>query len=124
MLERVFPSLSETVPTLSPFLRDTGLSLHLRTYYLDEQKPSGTLSEACAGGGWARVYGTEVPSEDHGARPDRAAWRGRSRPTSGVASTRQANHIRSQSWDLEGLFLDNAPALALHGRSNGQGRCR
>jgi hypothetical protein len=54
VLERVFPSLNEAVPTLSPFLRDTGLSLHLRTYYLDERKPSGTLSEAWAGGGWLR----------------------------------------------------------------------
>jgi hypothetical protein len=54
VLERVLPSLNEVMPTLPPFLRDTDLSLHLRTYYLDERKPSGTLSEAWAGGGWLR----------------------------------------------------------------------
>ena len=52
VLDRIFPSLKEAVPTLPPFLRDTELSLQLRTYYLDDRKPSGTLSEAWAGGGW------------------------------------------------------------------------
>jgi hypothetical protein len=49
---------------------------------------------------------------------------GRSRTTSGAASPRQASHIRSQSWDLDVLFWDNARALALHERSNRQGRGR
>jgi hypothetical protein len=52
VLERVLPSLREVVPTLAPFLRDTELILQLRTYYLDKKTPSGTLSEAWAGGGW------------------------------------------------------------------------
>ena len=37
---------------MPPFLRDTDLRLHLRTYYLNERRADQAVSEAWAGGGW------------------------------------------------------------------------
>jgi len=51
-LERLFPQLKEKIATLPPFLRDTDLTLHLRTYYFNQTKPDGTENEALALGGW------------------------------------------------------------------------
>ena len=39
-------------PALPPFLRDTGVTLHLRTFYLNRTKPDGVENEAWAFGGW------------------------------------------------------------------------
>jgi hypothetical protein len=38
--------------SLDPFLRDTALTLHLRTFYFDGNQTQGAESEAWAGGGW------------------------------------------------------------------------
>ena len=38
---------------LPPFLRDSDLNLHFRSYYLNRTKPDGTVNEAEAFGGWA-----------------------------------------------------------------------
>jgi hypothetical protein len=38
--------------SLDPFLRDTALTLHLRTFYFDGNQTRGTENEAWAGGGW------------------------------------------------------------------------
>jgi len=37
---------------MPPFLRDSELRLHLRTYYLNERNADESVSEAWAGGGW------------------------------------------------------------------------
>ena len=37
---------------LAPFVTDTALTLHLRSFYFDGTQNSGTESEAWAGGGW------------------------------------------------------------------------
>src|SRR4051812_31258621 len=36
----------------TPFVRDSKLTLHLRTFYYDGAQSTGTESEAWAGGGW------------------------------------------------------------------------
>ena len=36
----------------APFVTDTALTLHLRSFYFDGTQNSGTESEAWAGGGW------------------------------------------------------------------------
>ena len=52
VFERLFPQLKDKVASLPPFLRDTDLSLHLRTYYFNRTTPDGTENEASALGGW------------------------------------------------------------------------
>lgn len=52
LLPRAIPGLGEALPTLPPFLRDTDLNLHPRTFYFDREKADGTASEAWAIGGW------------------------------------------------------------------------
>jgi hypothetical protein len=52
-LERLFVPLKEELAPLPPFLRDTDLKLHFRTYYFNRIKPDSTQGEAWAFGGWA-----------------------------------------------------------------------
>ena len=51
-LLRRIPAVAESMAQLSPFLRDTELHLHLRSYYFNARNPNETLSEAWAGGAW------------------------------------------------------------------------
>jgi hypothetical protein len=51
-LLRSIPDVAEGLKSLPPFLRDTDLTLHLRTYYFNQRNSSDTISEAWAGGGW------------------------------------------------------------------------
>jgi len=43
-----------TIGSLLPFVRDTELTVHLRTFYFDGTQHTGTENEAWAGGGWLR----------------------------------------------------------------------
>lgn len=52
--ETLFPRLKEFLGTQPPFLRDTELRLHFRTYYLLRNHPDGSENEAWAAGGWLR----------------------------------------------------------------------
>jgi hypothetical protein len=51
-LERLFAPLKEKMAPLPPFLRDTDLKVHFRTYYFNREKPDDTNNEAWAFGGW------------------------------------------------------------------------
>jgi hypothetical protein len=52
-LERLFEPVKEAMKDLTPFLRDTDLKIHFRTYYLNREKSDGvTENEAWAFGGW------------------------------------------------------------------------
>src|SRR5262249_36580575 len=51
-LERLFEPVKESMKDLPPFLRDTDLKIHFRTYYFNRESPSGTENEAWAFGGW------------------------------------------------------------------------
>jgi hypothetical protein len=51
-LERLFAPLKEEMKTLPPFLRDTDLKIHFRSYYFNRENPNGTENEAWAFGGW------------------------------------------------------------------------
>jgi hypothetical protein len=50
--ETLFPRVREFLETQPPFLRDTELLAHFRTYYLDRETLSGAENEAWAAGGW------------------------------------------------------------------------
>lgn len=52
LLRRVVPGLADGMAPLTPFLRDTALSLRLRTFYFNRLNPDGTENEAWAFGGW------------------------------------------------------------------------
>jgi hypothetical protein len=52
LLRRVVPGLDEGIAKLPPFLHDTALSFHLRTFYFNRLNPDGTQNEAWAFGGW------------------------------------------------------------------------
>jgi hypothetical protein len=52
LLRRVVPGLADGMAQLPPFLRDTALSLRLRTFYFNRLNPDGTQNEAWAFGGW------------------------------------------------------------------------
>src|SRR5262249_42092287 len=52
-LEILFPPAKELLAPLPPFLRDTDLKVHFRTYFFDRINPDGTQNEAWAFGGWA-----------------------------------------------------------------------
>src|SRR5215470_46644 len=52
LLEAVIPGLQEGMSKLPPFLRDTDLNVHFRTFYFNRQKDDGTASETWAMGGW------------------------------------------------------------------------
>lgn len=53
-MESLFLPLKEAVQrsNLPPFLRDTDLTVHFRTYYMDRINPNDTQNEAWAVGGW------------------------------------------------------------------------
>jgi hypothetical protein len=51
-LERLFEPVREAMKPLPPFLRDTDLKIHFRSYYFNRESPSGTENEAWAFGGW------------------------------------------------------------------------
>jgi hypothetical protein len=52
-LERLFEPVKEAMKDLPPFLRDTDLKIHFRSYYLNREKSDGTTeNEAWAFGGW------------------------------------------------------------------------
>jgi hypothetical protein len=52
-IERLFAPLKEAMKDLPPFLRDTDLKLHYRSYYFDRENPeNGSKNEAGAFGGW------------------------------------------------------------------------
>src|SRR5262249_47023026 len=51
-LERLFEPLKQMMPGLTPFLGDTDLKIHFRSYYFNREKPDGTNNEAWAFGGW------------------------------------------------------------------------
>ena len=51
-LEKPIPEIDAGKAPQAPFLRDTALTLHLRTFYFDETQIGGTENEAWAGGGW------------------------------------------------------------------------
>ena len=50
--EALFIPLREQISTLPPFLGDTDLKLHFRSYYFNRTKPDDTINEAWAFGGW------------------------------------------------------------------------
>jgi len=52
LLETSFPAIQEGMSKLPPFLRDTDLNVHFRTFYFNRQKDDGTASETWAMGGW------------------------------------------------------------------------
>jgi hypothetical protein len=53
-IERLFAPLKEALKDLPPFLRDTDLTFHVRSYYLSRENPEdGSENEAWAFGGWA-----------------------------------------------------------------------
>jgi hypothetical protein len=51
-LVRLFAPMKEEMKALPPFLRDTDLKIHFRSYYLNRERPNGTENEAWAFGGW------------------------------------------------------------------------
>ena len=53
-LEKLFAPLKEEIQksSLPPFLKDTDLKVHFRTYYFNRTKPDDTVNEAWAFGGW------------------------------------------------------------------------
>ena len=53
-LEALFVPAKEKLAasSLPPFIRDTDLKVHFRSYYFNRTKPDDTVNEAWAGGGW------------------------------------------------------------------------
>jgi outer membrane OprD family porin len=51
-LEALFLPLRELIKPLPPFLGDTDLKVHYRSYYFNRMKPDDTANEAYALGGW------------------------------------------------------------------------
>jgi outer membrane porin, OprD family len=51
-LEALFVPAKQAISTLPPFLGDTDLKLHVRSYYFNRTNPDATVNEAYALGGW------------------------------------------------------------------------
>ena len=51
-LMALFVPLKEAIKDLPPFIRDTDLKIHFRSYYLNRENPNGSENEAWAFGGW------------------------------------------------------------------------
>jgi hypothetical protein len=54
VLETTFPEVRRGMSELTPFLRDTDLNVHFRTFYFNRQNDNDTASEAWAMGGWVQ----------------------------------------------------------------------
>ena len=54
--DRLFPQLEKEAAALPPFLRDSDVILHLRTFYFNRHTPDGTDNEALATGGWLDTF--------------------------------------------------------------------
>jgi hypothetical protein len=54
VLETAYPPVREEMAKLPPFLRDTDLNVHFRTFYFNRQNDNDTASEAWAAGGWVQ----------------------------------------------------------------------
>lgn len=52
LLRRLFPELADEIAKLPPFLRDTSLKLHLRSFYFNRLNSDDTQNEAWALGTW------------------------------------------------------------------------
>ena len=52
LLRRIVPGLAEAMEQLPPFLRDTAVKLHLRSFYFNRLNSDDTHNEAWAFGGW------------------------------------------------------------------------
>ena len=52
LLRRIVPGLAEAMEQLPPFLRDTMVKLHLRSFYFNRLNSDDTRNEAWAFGGW------------------------------------------------------------------------
>jgi hypothetical protein len=52
LLRRIIPGLAESMERLPPFLRDTMVKLHLRSFYFNRLNSDDTRNEAWASGGW------------------------------------------------------------------------
>jgi hypothetical protein len=52
ILRRVIPGFDEWMKAQTPFIRDSSLRLHLRSFYLDRLNSDDTRNEAWAFGGW------------------------------------------------------------------------
>src|SRR5215472_5103259 len=51
-LERLFAPVRDALADTTPFLRDTDLKIHFRSYYFNRETPSGSQNEAWTFGGW------------------------------------------------------------------------
>jgi hypothetical protein len=54
LLETAFPTLRDEMAKLPPFIRDTDLNVHFRSFYFNRQSDNDTASEAWAVGGWVQ----------------------------------------------------------------------
>jgi hypothetical protein len=52
-IERLFAPVRDALKDLPPFLRDSDLKLHFRSYEFDRENPEGSDNNASAFGGWA-----------------------------------------------------------------------
>ena len=52
LLRGSIPGLTESMEQLPPFLRDTSVKLHLRSFYFNRLNSDDTRNEAWAFGGW------------------------------------------------------------------------
>jgi len=52
LFRRIIPGLAEGMEELPPFLRDTSVKLHLRSFYFNRLNSNDTQNEAWAFGGW------------------------------------------------------------------------
>src|SRR5262245_42909594 len=52
LFRRIIPHLAEGMEQLPPFLRDTSVKLHLRSFYFNRLNSDDTQNEAWAFGGW------------------------------------------------------------------------
>jgi hypothetical protein len=51
-MEKVFEPLKDKITPLPPFIGDTDIKAHFRTYYFNRTRPDDTKNEAWAFGGW------------------------------------------------------------------------
>jgi outer membrane OprD family porin len=52
LLETSFPAVDDSMSKLPPFVRDTDLNVHFRSFYFNRQSDNDTASETWAMGGW------------------------------------------------------------------------